>query len=248
MSDRLLNTREAARYLQVSEASIRRWADGGLLQASRVGRRRARRFQEEDLRRLMGRSDAWPTTGLETALQRGVVLQETTIPVGSHLLTLYGGDGGRGRLEVPFLRDGLRAGQTCLLLAPAAVGDEYLDGLRRARVDVEASLRSGLLQLLPLERGSPEEQIAAFDRAFTAATRARAGPLRFVGETLGGLAVVESVRGLLALEQGLTGLSRRFPIVMLCSYDVRAFDGGTILEALKLHLDTFSHPVGYFLS
>lgn len=248
MSDRLLNTREAARYLQVSEASIRRWANGGLLHASRVGRRRARRFREEDLRGFMGQSDAWPTTGLEMALRRGVVLQETTIPVGSHLLTLYGGDSGRGRLELPFLRDGLRAGQTCFLLAPAAVRDEYLDGLRRERVDVEVALRTGLLVLLPMDRGSPEERIAAFDLAFTAGTRARGGPLRFVGETLAGLAVVDSVRGLLALEQGLTGLSKRFPIVMLCSYDVRAFDGVTILEALKLHLDTFSHPVGYFLS
>src|SRR5439155_1037044 len=38
---RLLNTREAAKFLRVSEASIRRCSDSGLLAARRVGRRRA---------------------------------------------------------------------------------------------------------------------------------------------------------------------------------------------------------------
>ena len=40
--DSLLNTKEAARFLRVSEASIRRWSDAGLLPARRVGRRRER--------------------------------------------------------------------------------------------------------------------------------------------------------------------------------------------------------------
>jgi hypothetical protein len=29
---------------------------------------------------------------------------------------------------------------------------------------------------------------------------------------------------------------------------VRAFDGVTLLESLKLHFDTFDHRFGYFLS
>src|SRR5204862_7386879 len=50
---RLLNTREAAKFLRVSEASIRRWSDSGLLAARRVGRRRERRFHESDLQGFM---------------------------------------------------------------------------------------------------------------------------------------------------------------------------------------------------
>src|SRR5260370_35239923 len=48
-AERKLNTREAARFLRVSEASIRRWSDSGLLPSGRVGRRRERRFAEADL-------------------------------------------------------------------------------------------------------------------------------------------------------------------------------------------------------
>src|SRR5258708_15140588 len=52
-SNSLLNTREAARFLRVSEASIRRWSDAGLLVAQRVGRRRERRFAADDLRHFL---------------------------------------------------------------------------------------------------------------------------------------------------------------------------------------------------
>ena len=47
-----LSTREAAELLGVSEASIRRWSDEGLLPVRRIGRRLERRFSEEDLRRF----------------------------------------------------------------------------------------------------------------------------------------------------------------------------------------------------
>src|SRR3979490_3074688 len=57
LSDSLLNTKEAARFLRVSEASIRRWSDAGLLPASRVGRRRERRFAHDELGRFLGHAD-----------------------------------------------------------------------------------------------------------------------------------------------------------------------------------------------
>src|ERR1700736_2743536 len=60
MSDKLLTTREAARFLRASEASLRRWADAGLLPASRLGHRRARRFKEDDLLRFMGPRQGGP--------------------------------------------------------------------------------------------------------------------------------------------------------------------------------------------
>src|SRR3989475_11698605 len=52
-TERLLNTAEAARFLRVSQASIRRWSDSGLLAARRVGRRRERRFSESGLQAFM---------------------------------------------------------------------------------------------------------------------------------------------------------------------------------------------------
>lgn len=45
----LLTTKEAAEFLRVSEASIRRWADGGTLKSYFVGDRGERRFMQDDL-------------------------------------------------------------------------------------------------------------------------------------------------------------------------------------------------------
>src|SRR2546430_14528090 len=64
-TERLLNTAEAARFLRVSQASIRRWSDSGLLAARRVGRRRERRFHESDLRAFM-EQPASSATGAHT--------------------------------------------------------------------------------------------------------------------------------------------------------------------------------------
>lgn len=44
-----LNIQQAARFLNVSEMTVRRWTNAGALHCYRVGTRRARRFSVEDL-------------------------------------------------------------------------------------------------------------------------------------------------------------------------------------------------------
>lgn len=256
MNDSLLTTREAARFLRVSEASIRRWADGGLLPVSRVGRRRARRFREADLLRFMQPKGAGgpaagvrtPASGVRTPASGAVVLQEMVLPLGSHLVSFYNNDSGRQRLALRFLRDGLLAGQPCMLYATPAVRQEYLHALTRQNIDVDGAIRTGLLALLPIRACSAEEWIIEFERRFTEVSRRHPGPVRFLGEAVAGLKSVKSVTELLALERQLTALVKRLPMVMLCPYDVRSFDGSTVLETLKLHFDTFDHQLAYFLS
>jgi excisionase family DNA binding protein len=49
----LLDIKQAARYLQVSETSLRRWTNSGQLACLRVGRKRERRFRRADLLAFM---------------------------------------------------------------------------------------------------------------------------------------------------------------------------------------------------
>lgn len=247
MSGRVLTTREAARFMQVSEASIRRWTNQGLLPASRVGRRRARRFTEQDLLRFMGTTADAPTAGT-AAGPEVITIKGMPVALGSHLASLYGTDAGRFGLAVQFLREGLLAGQTCMLYADAGLREQYLHALAGEGVDVDAAVGSGLLAFPPVKPVSAKEWIASFERFVSDATRDRPGPIRFLGDTTTGLANVKSAAELLALEQQLAAIVRRLPMVMLCPYDVRAFDGVTLLESLKLHFDTFEHRFGYFLS
>ena len=247
MSDKLLTTREAARFLRASEASLRRWADAGLLPASRVGRRRARRFKEDDLLRFMGPSQGGPSPAI-TGLPRAIALEGMSIGLGSHLGSFYSTDTGRLRLGLPFLRDGIQSGEPCVLFALPEVQEHYLRALQNESVDVGAAQRTGQLITLRVERFSPEEFIAWLERVFIDVARHRSGPFRFLGDTLAGLGSVGSIPAFLNVERQIGSLAKRFPVVLLCAYDVREFDGLTMLECIKLHHDTLAYEVGYFLS
>jgi len=243
-SQRLLTTKEAATFLKVSEASIRRWTDSGLLPTSRVGRRRARRLRDEDLRRFLeaGR------TANEASLASTLVIQDVVVPLGSHLASFYTTDAGRIRLGLPFLRDGLLAGQPVVLRAIPQVREHFFGSLQEEGVDVKEAMRLGLLALFPEGPAPAREQVARFERALTEASRRRPGPIRVLAEILADLESVGSVAEHLVVEHQLGALCKRFPVVMLCPYDVRALDGVTVLEALKLHSDIFGRQVGYWLN
>ncbi len=246
--ERLLTTREAATFLKVSEASIRRWTDSGLLPASRVGRRRARRLREVDLRIFMEAGPGQGTATAETSPTSTMVIQDVVVSLGSHLAAFYTTDAGRLRIGLPFLRDGLRGGQTVLLRATPDVRERYFDVLRDEGIDVVGAMRDGLLMLYQEATGSGTEQVAKFDRYLTEASRKRSGPIRILAEVLANVQAVGSIAEHLAVEQQVGPIFKRFPAVTVCAYDVRAFDAVTVIEALKLHSDIFGPQVGYWLN
>lgn len=247
LSDKLLTTREAARFLRASEASLRRWADAGLLPASRVGRRRARRFKEDDLLRFMGPDQGGPSRAT-TGLPRAISLESMFVGLGSHLGSFYSSDAGRLRLGLPFLRDGIQAGQACVLFAHPVAREQYVQALQREGIDVAAAERNGLLTMLSVPPLAPEQFIALLEGIFIDITRHRPGPIRFLGEPVAGVAVVQGVKPFVNFEHQCGALAKGFPLVMLCAYDVREFDAQTIIECLKLHHDTFAYELGYFLN
>src|SRR3981189_582967 len=53
LGERLLTIKQAAALLSVSQVSLRRWTNEGLLASMRVGGKRERRFREADLLAFM---------------------------------------------------------------------------------------------------------------------------------------------------------------------------------------------------
>jgi excisionase family DNA binding protein len=247
--ERLLTTQEAATFLKVSEASIRRWTDSGLLPAHRVGRRRARRLREEDLRMFMEAGPGQGTGAADAGPASTMVIQDVVVPLGSHLACFYTTDAGRLRIGLPFLRDGLLAGQSvCLLRATPDVREQYFAALRNEGVDAAEAIQAGLLVLHPEVSGSASDQVARFEQLLTAASRTRPGPIRILAEVLADVATLGSVAEHMVVEQRVNAVFKRFPVVTICAYDVRAFDAVTVIEALKLHSDIFGPQAGYWLN
>lgn len=225
MSD-VYSTRAAARLLGVSEASVRRWSDAGLLPVQRLGRRGTRRFAGADLRRFAA---AQADSASEAPHDRAHV------DVHDHLATFYDSDAGRMRLSVPFLRAGLAQGDKCFLVASDRLAAHYVQVLGNQAMVVRSTVGS-------TARGA----LAAWENLWLEALSAGHSGIRVVGE----MATYErfsKMEEMLDYEVGYDSLSKRFPVRTLCQYDVRRFDGKAILGALQAHPDLFTRRIGDYL-
>lgn len=246
-SNSLLNTEEAARFLRVSEASIRRWSDAGLLPARRVGRRRERRFAQADLVQYLGQPAGDPQPAGPTAST--LTVGGASIPLRTHLAPIYSTDLGGLRLAIPFLADGLRAGQPCFLAATGAVLERYARALTEEQaIDFEAARHSGLLTIVSWQGATVAEAIGNWERLFGNALAGGPTRLRVVGELACERPMFASDADMMTYEEAYDLMARRFPAVTLCQYDAREFDGEIILRVLKAHPDMFELHLGGFLN
>ena len=242
MSADFIGTREAARLLGVSEASIRRWSDSGLLHSHRVGRRSERRFERSAVLRLKAAGP--PDSSLSA---NSVLLEGRAIPVHTHLSSYYTSDRGRLQLGVPFLRDGLAAGQPCISLSNRETARLLENELKAEGVAVERALEAGrLVELEPFK--THRQGIETFERTFAAFTRRGDLVIRVLGEASQNAKSLGSLASMLRFEDMLNGLVRRYPVVMLCQYDVRRLEGKDVIDVLKAHADHFDKPLGMFLN
>ncbi len=243
----LLNTEEAARFLRVSQASVRRWSDSGLLPARRVGRRRERRFAEGDLLQFLGQAsgDPRPTVPAPSAVNIG----SASVPLRTHLAPIYGTDLGGLRLTVPFLADGLRAAQPCFLVATGAVLERYVRALTEEHgIDLAAAMERGQLTIVSWPGATVAEAIANWEKVFAKALAGGPTVLRVVGEMACERSMFASDAEMVTYEEAYEFMAKRFPAVTLCQYDARAFGGEILLRALKAHPDLFEQNLGAFLN
>src|SRR5207249_5446685 len=126
----LLDIREAAAFLRVSETSLRRWTNAGRLRCLRIGGRRERRFRREDLLALLGGDGG-------TA---------TSVPH-HHICGLYTSDLDRVREAAAFLAAGLQPRTLCLLVAATDVQRAVIALLERDQPSIRSDVKAGRLVL-----------------------------------------------------------------------------------------------------
>lgn len=170
-------------------------------------------------------------------------------PMHAHYPTFYATDEGRVRLAVPFLRDGLRFGQTCFLAASGQVQDSYINALAQVdSLDIERAIRSGQLVVVDAIGGTVEECITYWERSLWKAVDGGSKMIRVIGDMVSERETFSSLDEMMRYETAYNGVAKRFPTVSICQYDVRVFDGEVVYEAFKSHPDTYDLGVGTFLS
>jgi excisionase family DNA binding protein len=245
----LLNIKQAAEFLNVSETSLRRWTNSGRLSCMRVGLRRERRFRRGDLLALL---ESEPTSeqarsGPRPAPTERDVSDGLAVPRGVHLCVLYASDEGRERLASTFLLDGLRLGSACFLVAAPEIRSEITNKMAALRPSLHSDIGEGRLTLT--EHGkSGAALLNYYERHLLAGMKAGVVDFRVVGimhsfqRRIGSTALVE-------FEVDFDHrIMRRFPVTTLCLYDARLFTGVECLQALNGHRDSLRFPADRWIA
>ena len=243
-SEDLLDIKQAASFLGVSETSLRRWTNSGQLACMRVGGKRERRFRRADLLAFM---ESQPVTDASSQSRtphgpQHTIIAGIPVTLGTHLCALYGNDAGRTKLAVEFLFEGLRPGSACFLAASAEATGQILGRLERSRGSVQPEIDAGRLVLYKY-CPTPQGQFDYWETHFVAAMNAGATSLRVVGDMTSCLNAGMTLDEVMEYEAGYDRiLAKRFPLVTLCLYDVRRFESLEVLKALQGHTDIFRYP------
>lgn len=247
----LLNIKQAAQLLNVSEVSLRRWTRSGELACLRVGPKQERRFRQEDLQAYLRKHAAPARVGLDHGRAAGdsyIDLEGVSIDHGSHMCSLYKSDLGRVKLAVPFLSEGLSARDLCFLIAAGETKDHILERLETVHRNIGGEIADGSF-VVSTGAASGAAMYDYFESAFVEGMRSGARTLRVLGDMTWALDKGIGVDELMDFELRYNQfLAHQFPVVSLCQYDARRFSGVAILDALKCHDDTFKYPLGRFLS
>ena len=240
-----LDIAEAAQFLSVSETSLRRWTNSGILRCLRVGQRRERRFRRADLLAFMEHqpSRAKGTDAIPEAASAGAALDlSSALTQGDHLSGFYASDLGLITLSVRFILEGLQEGSMVYVVASKRSNKRIARYLRERRPALQRDIADGRLLFCEYQKG-PRAQVRDFELELEKAAAAGIQSFRVFGDTWEMRRKVSAEK--FAEYEGLydQAIARRYPVVTLCAYDARRFSGTGILDALKGHRDTFRYPL-----
>jgi excisionase family DNA binding protein len=243
----LLDIEQAARFLNVSETSLRRWTNTGRLPCLRIGQRRERRFRRSDLIAFM---EAQPGRGRdETSDVASAAPESGECPFreGDHVCGFYGSELGRLKMALAFLGEEQSPGTVTYILGKPEARQPILLHLQRVRPELERDLVDGSLVACEYQQ-SGKAQLEYFTELFSAAMVNGATSLRLLGDVTAVCGVVsdEELRDYESAYDAL--IARRFPVVTMCQYDVRVFSGVALLNALKCHPTSLRFPAQRWLA
>jgi len=221
LMDRLLNIKEAAEFLNVSEMSIRRWTNKGALKCCRVGGRKERRFYKNDLLDFLKDSRIQTPEPLGTG--------ELRLSDGSHVTHFFSEKKEALDSSISYVLAGLRAGETVLVVMPPEKNENFISALELQYPALGRDLKDGRL-ILSEGTDSPKDMIG-----YLGSFAAKAGKFRVLGDMSWAICKGWDMEALSALEHAS---ELRHPLrngILVCQYDLEAFSGAYIMMAAEAH-------------
>ncbi|MFP3983003.1 MAG: MEDS domain-containing protein [Desulfurivibrionaceae bacterium] len=227
--DKLLNVKEAAALLNVSQMTIRRWTNSGLLKCYRLGRKRERRFSPQDLREfLTGDQDSDKSASQATP---GISLGygDLEVPDGTHLTHLYYDLQEALGLQASFLRQGLESGETVLVVAPDDRKKQLLQILTENGLDT-----AGLIRQKRLHHDGGRQSPADLSAYISQIALSSPGRFRLIGDMAWTINKKWQFEDLKNLEENSNSMLRAGNL-FLCQYGLGEFSGRETMMAAETH-------------
>ncbi|WP_028325482.1 MEDS domain-containing protein [Desulfatirhabdium butyrativorans] len=223
--ERLLNIREAATYLHVSEMTIRRWTNDGSLPCYRIGGRKARRFRMSDLEHYLQRTPDTTVPSFDVALGTDGL----SVPDGSHLTHLSPDDDESMSVATSYIAEGLIHEETVMMVCPETVRDALIQLLEKRQIDVRRYRDIGRLHVRS-GRPSVGDQI----EMITDIACNTSGRFRLFGEMSWTLERGWSFDQIRQLESAAQARIRPGAL-LLCQYPLSQFSAQVAMTAIELH-------------
>jgi len=235
---RFLTITEAAEFLQVSETSLRRWTNSGKLRCFRVGGRNERRFLKEDLLAFMQKID------LQLDVQEPE--SETSsdpLSVERHICMFFANYEEQWQMMHPYLLENLRAGVPVLYIQDSTPPERLKELLSAEGFPVDDLISRGVLKILPpteayllTGRFEAQRMLAFIESAILGAYAAGHDRVLLTGEMTWSLPDTPGAESMMQYEALLNPLVDKYPgVTIVCQYDLKRFDGPSVLEALLTH-------------
>jgi MEDS: MEthanogen/methylotroph, DcmR Sensory domain len=160
---------------------------------------------------------------------------------GDHICAFYPSVAERDEILVPYLREGLKAGDKCVCVVDSSEAEEVLAALG-ADIDLWSYLGRHQLDLERSDetylRGggfSTDGMLDFWDRSIGGAVASGFAFARAVGEMTWSLRQMPGVEELVRYESLLNRFLPRYPQVILCLYELDRFSGEVLVDVLKTH-------------
>jgi excisionase family DNA binding protein len=244
----LLTIEEAARFLNVSKISLRRWTDSGRLRCFRVGVRGERRFAKTELEAFLaneGANRGHPMTTAALAAIDGpwprVGLQQPSND--NHISLHYSHEEEQFRMLRLYLLKYVRLCAPILYIYDSTPRARLMSLMRSEGVDPDELTRRGVLRATPSSEAylrdggfSADAMLAFVEKSVQEMLSGGKSSALITGEMSWYFSAADGVSGILDYERRVNRLADKYPqVTMLCQYDIDRFDSAMTLGTLCVH-------------
>lgn len=167
---------------------------------------------------------------------------DETFPEGTHMCFIYSDEAERRKVISRFLESGISSGEHVSYFAESKSLAEVKDWLKEMGVAVPEGDAAAPFALTGAEHTycphghfDPDVLFAGFGGFYQQAMASKFAGVRMTGEMAWALSGMPGSERLMEYEARVNEVCLDIPIVSMCQYDAKRFDGATLMQALKVH-------------